>query len=257
MDLTQIVDRSLMQLFGQSWPIFVFVLAVALLKTLVPGRRTGRRRRGSPARSLKPLKAPRTEEERDYDRRLAGVAGELKIRTVVERRYDNSLHDIYLPSRSGVTQIDHVVLVGGAIVVIETKNYGGLIIGDEKSQKWTQVMGKGSARSTFMNPIHQNVGHVSAVRMALGGDVTIPIRNLVVCVGDAKFGRPRPENVIVLSNLSSKLEQIAREVPEFGPAKDAWPRLCSHCLAKPRSILEAEHRETLSRRNGRRQGIVA
>jgi hypothetical protein len=256
MDLSQIIDRSLVQLLGQSWPIFVFFLAVALLKILLPSRKTGKRRRGSSARSTKAAKVSRTEEERDYDRRLAGVAGELKIRTFVERRYDSSVHDIYLPSRNGVTQIDHVVLIGGAIVVIETKNYGGLIIGDEKGQKWTQVMGKGSARNTFMNPIHQNVGHVSAVRMALGGDQTIPIQNLVVFVGDSTFGRTLPENVIVLSDLASKLGQIAREHPEVGPAKNAWPKLCSHCLAKPRSVLEAEHRETLSRRSGRRQGIA-
>jgi hypothetical protein len=132
----------------------------------------------------------------DYDRRLAGVAGELKIRTFVERRYGNSLHDIYLPSKNGVTQIDHIILAGAAFVVIETKNYGGLILGDEKGQKWTQVMAGGNPRNSFMNPIHQNGGHVSAVRMAIGDEASVPVRNLVVFVGDANFGRLLPENVI-------------------------------------------------------------
>lgn len=250
MDLDQMVDRALAQAVSQYWPFLLLILALAVLKGLLRGKRSTKRTRN---RSARARAVPKTDEEKDYDRRLAGVAGELKVRTFIERRYANSIHDTYLPSKRGVTQIDHIVLVAGAIVVIETKNYGGLILGDEKAQKWTQVMGRGTARISFMNPIHQNVGHVSAVKMALGADAAVSVENLVVFVGDAKFGRPLPGNVIALSDLGCKLEQIAREHPAAAHAKDVWPTLCSHCLAKPRPVLEAEHRETLSRRSGYRQ----
>lgn len=253
MDLAQVIENALAPLFGQSWPIFVLLVIVALLKLLLPTKNGRRKKRGSSARKAKSARQLKTEEELDYDRRLAGVAGELKIRTFVERRYGNSLHDIYLPSKSGVTQIDHIILAGGAFVVIETKNYGGLILGDEKGHKWTQVMAGGNSRNAFMNPIHQNGGHVLAVRMAIGDEASVPVRNLVVFVGDAKFGRLLPENVIVLSDLASMLERVTRENPASEAAMEAWSRLCSKCLAKPRSILEAEHKETLARRASRLQ----
>lgn len=249
MDLDQMVDKAFAQAISQYWPFLIVILVFALVKGLLTGKRSRKRTRKGSTRARN---VPKTDEEKDYDRRLAGVAGELKVRTFIERRYANSIHDTYLPSKSGVTQIDHIVLVAGAIVVIETKNYGGLILGDERGQKWTQVMGRGAARSSFMNPIHQNVGHVSAVKMALGADAAVPVQNLVVFVGDAKFGRPLPGNVIVLPDLGRKLEQIAQEHPAADHAKDVWPMLCSHCLAKPRPVLEAEHRETLARRSGYR-----
>lgn len=207
------IDKSFVQIFGQNWPIFAFVLAVALLKILLPNKKAGRKKRGPSTRAGRSSKPIKSEEDVDYERRLAGVAGELKIRIFVEKRFSSSLHDIYLPSNNGVTQIDHIILVGGAIVVIETKNYGGLILGDEKGHKWTQVMAGGNARNAFMNPIHQNSGHVSAVKLAIGDDASVPVRNLVVFVGDAKFGRPPPENVIVLGDLASKLVRITEEYP--------------------------------------------
>lgn len=243
MDLNHMVDKAMLQFITQCWPLVLILIGVGLLKSLMPRKKSGRRVRRTAVQT--PAK-PKTDEEKDYERRLAGVAGELKVRTFVERRYASSLHDVYLPSKSGVTQIDHIVLAAGAIVVIETKNYNGLILGDAGTHKWMQMMGKGSAGSPFMNPIHQNAGHVSAVRMALGQDLDVPVINLVVFVGDAKFGRPLPEGVITLAGLGSHLDVIARAHPAVGSAKEVWPILCGSCLAKPRSDFEAEHRETLA-----------
>jgi hypothetical protein len=45
--------------------------------------------------------------------------------------------------------------------VIETKNYKGWILGDEKQRQWMQqIYGK---KNRFQNPLHQNQLHVRAL----------------------------------------------------------------------------------------------
>ena len=45
------------------------------------------------------------------------------------------LNDLMLPTSYGTTQIDHVVLSLYGVYVIETKNYTGTLIGNEKSEQ--------------------------------------------------------------------------------------------------------------------------
>lgn len=76
------------------------------------------------------------------------------------------LHDITIPSVKGkTTQIDHVVVSEYGVFVIETKNYKGWIIGDEKSDYWTQVIYKRKER--LYNPLRQNYGHIQALKSLL------------------------------------------------------------------------------------------
>lgn len=73
------------------------------------------------------------------------------------------LNDITIPTSSGkTTQIDHIVVSTYGIFVIETKNYRGWIMGDEKSEYWTQVIYK--RKEKLYNPIRQNYGHVMALK---------------------------------------------------------------------------------------------
>jgi hypothetical protein len=47
------------------------------------------------------------------------------------------------------------------VFVIETKNYKGWILGDEKQRQWMQqIYGK---KNRFQNPLHQNQLHVRAL----------------------------------------------------------------------------------------------
>ena len=45
-----------------------------------------------------------------------------------------------LATKSGTTQIDHVVVSKYGLFTIETKNYRGKIYGDDARDKWTQVI---------------------------------------------------------------------------------------------------------------------
>jgi hypothetical protein len=101
--------------------------------------------------------------------------------------------DLIIPSPSGTTQIDHVVVSPYGIFIIETKNKGGWIFGDEKSAKWTQTFRR--KKYSFQNPLRQTYRH----KKILAGWLPISesyIQTLVCFVGDCTFKTRMPENVM-------------------------------------------------------------
>ena len=92
-----------------------------------------------------------------------GDLGEYKINIQLDQLpKDCKTHsDVMLlntKSKSGYSQIDHIIISPYTIFVIETKNYAGTIYGDIKRPKWS-VNGK----FPMMNPLHQNYGHIKAI----------------------------------------------------------------------------------------------
>lgn len=75
-----------------------------------------------------------------------------------EYKYLNDLMVKNPKSKSGYSQIDHVILTPYGIFVIETKNYQGTIYGGKDRKTWL-VNGK----FPCMNPFHQNYGHIKAL----------------------------------------------------------------------------------------------
>lgn len=77
------------------------------------------------------------------------------------------LNNVTLPKNNGMTtQIDHIIVSQYGIFVIETKNYKGWIFGNEKQEKWTQVI-QGGKKYQFYNPIRQNYGHIKTLSQLL------------------------------------------------------------------------------------------
>ena len=90
------------------------------------------------------------------------------------------LNDLLLENGSKTSQIDHIVLCKNGIFVIETKNYGGYISGNESDKMWTQKIGRRKNKFEFFNPIIQNKGHINAIKQNLKINNTIPIISVVV-----------------------------------------------------------------------------
>lgn len=96
-----------------------------------------------------------------------GELGEYKINIQLDQLPKKSfyLSDLLLPNsktKSGYSQVDHVVLTSYGIFVIETKNYTGTIYGDRNREKWL-INGK----FPMINPFNQNYGHVQAIKSHL------------------------------------------------------------------------------------------
>lgn len=108
------------------------------------------------------LKAPRAK--------AIGDRGELLVKSYLAELSDTQyrvLHDVMIPSQNGkTTQIDHIVVSRhGKVFVIETKNYEGWITGNETDKHWRQTIYRSKHR--FMNPLHQNFGHIQSLKELL------------------------------------------------------------------------------------------
>lgn len=75
--------------------------------------------------------------------------------------------NLYIPKKdSSTTEIDLIMLSQTGIYVVESKNYSGWIIGDEKSKNWMQTF-ENRQKNRFYNPIWQNKGHISALKSVI------------------------------------------------------------------------------------------
>lgn len=85
------------------------------------------------------------------------------------------LNNIMLKMDNSTVQIDHLVISKYGIFVIETKNYGGLIIGNKYDDNWFQYLGRN--KSLFHSPLRQNYGHIKCLSSILGIDESKFISN--------------------------------------------------------------------------------
>lgn len=103
-----------------------------------------------------------------YSPKIKGIIGEKSISSILyllDKSKYTVINNIVLKRDTKTSQIDHVVISDFGIFVIETKNYKGWIVGNEKSEHWTQVLFKRKQR--FYNPINQNLGHIKVLKTYL------------------------------------------------------------------------------------------
>jgi hypothetical protein len=99
--------------------------------------------------------------------KVIGLLGEKGVQYRLVKSLDSSqytiMHDVYLPNeKNGTTQIDLLILSEFGVFVVEVKNYTGWIVGNEKSEYWTQVIYK--RKEKLYNPLRQNFGHVESLK---------------------------------------------------------------------------------------------
>jgi restriction system protein len=112
------------------------------------------------------------------------------------------LNNVTFKMGNETSQIDHLLIADTGIFVIETKHYSGWIFGNPNERYWTQVIYR--KKSRFLNPIHQNYGHVRAVRSLfnLPENDFIPI---VVFAGSAELKTDLGKTALRLPGLISFL----------------------------------------------------
>jgi hypothetical protein len=115
-------------------------------------------------------KPPKSNKQRKkVESTRIGELGEHKINIQLDQlpKYCKYLSDIMIrnsKSRSGFSQIDHVVISPFGLFVIETKNYNGEIKGLREDTNWTV-----SNRFKMYNPLKQNYGHIKALESMIKG----------------------------------------------------------------------------------------
>jgi restriction system protein len=156
-----------------------------------------------------------------FSARLKGAAGERAVGKLLNRLGTAALHDIILPDgQGGLTQIDHLVLTSAGLLVVETKNYAGQVLGQPRDKKWTQRLGRQSF--TFQNPLRQNYLHTQALQALTPG---VPIQGRVVFTDAARFPKGIPEGVSTLSTLKTDLKTWLRERADAAELQGAWAKI--------------------------------
>lgn len=128
---------------------------------------------------------------------IKGWFGEAQVTLAKKVFLDSNVYfdvnNVTIPSPSGSTQIDHIIVSQYGIFVVETKNMKGWIFGDAKNPSWTQsLFGK---KSKFQNPLHQNYKHIKALSEFLGAEED-KFHSLVFFASDCTFKTELPPNVM-------------------------------------------------------------
>ena len=156
-----------------------------------------------------------------FSARLKGAVGERAVGRVLDRLGKAALHDIILPDgRGGLTQIDHLVLTQAGLLVVETKNYAGQVLGQPQDKKWTQRLGRQSF--TFQNPLRQNYLHTQALKALTPG---VPIQGRVVFTDAARFPKGVPEGMSTLSTLKVDLKTWLNGRADASELQGAWAKI--------------------------------
>ena len=98
----------------------------------------------------------------------SGIKGELEVAALLTHLPSDeyiTLNDITIKDEYGTHQIDHIVISRYGIFVIETKEYHGVIKGDEFDKQWVQFTF--TDKNYVINPIRQNYGHIKALSKCL------------------------------------------------------------------------------------------
>jgi restriction system protein len=132
-----------------------------------------------------------------------GVLGEFQVNLILKRLPLDEYHlikNVTLPTESGTTQIDHIVVSKFGVFIVETKNMKGWIFGSANQKQWTQKIFKYSSK--FQNPIHQNYKHLKTLEAQLNINIDA-LFSVVVFIGDSEFKTAMPENVTYASGCLS------------------------------------------------------
>lgn len=147
-----------------------------------------------------------------------GREGEAKVSRVLRAHKANGpwcvMDDVLLRAGNITAQVDHVVIDGAGLVIIETKvRNHALILGRSSDSRWTACY-RGERHMSFPNPIQQNRGHESILlQLAAAARLQIPadaVDSLVVFVGsnvgEIDLRTEDDRKVVALDDLPAWLE---------------------------------------------------
>lgn len=113
------------------------------------------------------------------------------------------LENVLLPDgMGGQIQIEHLVLTGHGLLVIDAKAFAGSIFASERMAEWTVISKQG--RFTFPNPLGTLYDRVAALRQLVRD---VPVAGYVLFAGSADFAKGRPRDVLSAAEL---MERYAR-----------------------------------------------
>jgi hypothetical protein len=116
------------------------------------------------------------------------------------------LRDVLLPDgMGGQIQIEHLLLTGNGLLVIDVKSFEGTIFASERMAEWTVIGAKG--RFTFPNPLGTLYDRVAALKQLVRD---VPVTGFVLFGERADFSKGRPRDVLLPAELIEKFRRPDR-----------------------------------------------
>ncbi|MFL0198745.1 NERD domain-containing protein [Clostridium sp. WILCCON 0269] len=144
--------------------------------------------------------------------KIKGYFGEKSVAFVLssldETKY-KVINNIMLRIGDKTAQIDHVIVSNYGIFVIETKNYKGLIIGNQFDNNWNQIIYK--RKENLYNPIKQNYGHIQALKKILSQFGDIRYISIVAFTTNADLKVTSKTDVVYTINLINTIKKYDDE----------------------------------------------
>jgi hypothetical protein len=135
------------------------------------------------------------------------------------------LQNVLVPDgMGGHIQVEHLLLTGRGLVVIDAKSFSGTIFASERMEEWTVIGQQG--RFTFPNPLGTLYDRVAALRQLVRD---VPVAGYVLFAGSADFSKGRPRDVLSANELVERYrrpdkEDLDRVLVAFAPH---WDRVKS------------------------------
>lgn len=117
-----------------------------------------------------------------------------------------SAYRVLVPNgMGGQIEIEYLLLTAQGIVVVDTKQYEGIIFGSDRMDEWT-VMTK-ERRFTFPNPQHPLYDRIAAIRRLVRD---VPVKGHVVFSPQADFNKGRPREVLLAHEFTEQYRKPER-----------------------------------------------
>ncbi|MDC3413123.1 NERD domain-containing protein [Aquibacillus sp. 3ASR75-11] len=143
--------------------------------------------------------------------KIKGAVGESYVKNKLEKLEPDNytvFNDLYVPTKEGTTQVDHIVTAPYGVFVIETKHYDGWIFGSENQRYWTQVIYK--RKEKIFNPIWQNGGHIQALSDYLNLDKS-EFHSIIAFSGQSTFKFKEPFKQATVIHFNQLINTIRRQ----------------------------------------------
>lgn len=131
------------------------------------------------------------------------------------------LRDVLLPDgMGGQIQVEHLLLTGNGILVIDVKSFEGTIFASDRMEEWTVIGRQG--RFTFPNPLGTLYDRVAALRQLVRD---VPVVGLVLFSSAADFTKGRPRDIVLPGELMDRYRKpdkadLERLLTAFSPHWD-------------------------------------
>ena len=144
-----------------------------------------------------------------------GKDGEEKVAKYLSTlKYARVINNFLIHETWAKTQIDHIVITGDTVYVIETKNNAG-VISEVNPQKWVVEQFTGAVYDLY-NPAKQNMSHINVMKTILKG-TNIRVVGLVVFPNDFATLKVDYPTVVQFEQFKNIIRQDLKTRRELNP----------------------------------------